>query len=78
MRNDTIIQAAGLTICLTGETRTFAIVTIGGVEYRGEVGNPAGKDSPDAWMDYSIMRGLYTLPEHDFVAVCGAIAAEMT
>jgi len=78
MRHDTIIQAAGLTICLTGETRTFAIVTIGGVEYRGEVGNPAGKDSPDAWMDYSIMRGLYTLPEHDFVAVCGAIAAEMT
>ena len=78
MRNDTIIQSAGLTIRLTGETRTYATVVIDGRTYTGEIGNPAGKDSPAQWMDYSIMRGLYTLPEHDFVAVCGAIAAEMT
>ena len=77
MRNDTIIQAAGLTIRLSGETRTYATVVIDGRTYTGEIGNPAGKDSPDAWMDYSIMRGLYTLPEHAFLRVIEAIENEM-
>ena len=76
MRNTTI-NAADLTITLSGEERTFATVTINGVEYTGEVGNPVGKDSPDAWMDYSLLRGLYTLTDADFREVCGAIAAEM-
>ena len=78
MRNATTINAADLTIILTGETRTFATVTIGGIEYTGEVGNPEGKDSPDQWMDYSLLRGLYNLTEADYTEVCNAIAAEMT
>jgi hypothetical protein len=78
MRNDTIIEAAGLTIALTGETRTFAAVTIGGREYTGEVGNPVGWDSPDHWIDWSLLEGLYLLSSNDFSEVCRAISAEMT
>ena len=77
MRNDTIITAADLTITLTGETRTFATVIIGGREYTGEVGNPAGTDAPDQWIDWSLLHGLYTLTDAEFSEVCGAISAEM-
>jgi hypothetical protein len=77
MRNDTIIHVADLTITLTGETRTFASVIIGGREYRGEVGNPVGTDAPDQWIDWSLLQGLYTLTGADFIEVCGAIASEM-
>ena len=77
MRNDTIITAADLTITLTGETRTFASVIIGGREYTGEVGNPAGTDAPDQWIDWDLLDGLYTLSSSDFTEVCRAISAEM-
>ena len=78
MRNDTIIEAAGLTITLTGETNTFASVTIDGREYTGEVGNPIGRESsPEQWMDYSLLRGLYNLTDEAIAEVCDAIAAEM-
>lgn len=78
MRNATTIHAADLTIILTGETRTFATVTIGGIEYTGEVGNPIGRESaPEQWMDYSLLRGLYNLTDAALAEVCDAIAAEM-
>ena len=78
MRNDTIIHAADLTIILTGETRTIATVTIGGIEYTGEVGNPIGRESsPEQWMDYSLLRGFYNLTDEALAEVCDAIAAGM-
>jgi hypothetical protein len=77
MRNDTIIEAAGLTIMLTGETNTFASVTIDGREYTGEVGNPVGWDSPDQWIDWSLLRGMYKLSDADFTAVCHALSDAM-
>jgi len=77
MTTDTIIEAAGLTITLTGETRTFATVTIDGREYTGEVGNPVGWDSPDQWIDWSLLHGMYKLSAADFTEVCDALADAM-
>lgn len=77
MRNDTTFTVSDITITLTGETRTFATVTIEGVEYTGEVGSPVGKDSPDQWIDWSLLRGLYKLSDADFREVCAAIGNEM-
>jgi hypothetical protein len=77
MNAATITEAAGLTITLTGETRTFATVTIDGREYTGEVGNPVGWDSPDQWIDWSLLHGIYKLSDVDFAEVCGALADAM-
>jgi len=77
MRNDTIIQAAGLSIKLTGETRTSATVIIGGSEYSGEIGNPVGRHAPDQWIEGALLQGLYTLTDGEFIEVCRAISAEM-
>ncbi len=77
MRSDTIIEAADLTITLTGETNTYATVTIDGREYDGEVGSPVGKDSPDQWIDWSLLRGMYKLSDADFTAVCNALSDAM-
>ena len=76
MRNDTTIQAAGLIITLTGETRTFATVTINGHEYTGEVGNSVGR-FPDEWLDCDLLLGLEQLNDADFVAVCDALSDAM-
>jgi|GEM_PF-2915631 len=77
MRNDTIIEAAGLTITLSGETNTFASVTIDGREYSGEVGNPVGWDLPDQWIEWSLLRGMYKLSDADFTTVCNALSDAM-
>ena len=77
MRSDTIIEAADLTITLTGETNTFASVTIDGREYTGEVGNPVGCNAPDQWIDWSLLRGLYKLSDADFTTVCNALSDAM-
>jgi hypothetical protein len=77
MNAATITEAAGLTITLTGETRTFATVTIDGREYTGEVGNPVGCDSPDQWIDWSLLHGMYRLSSNDFTEVCNALSDAM-
>ena len=77
MRNDTTIQAAGYLITLSGETRTFATIVIKGRTYTGEVGSPVGKLFPEQWIDNSLIRGLYQLPEYAFLSVYDAIANEM-
>jgi hypothetical protein len=77
MTTDTITEAAGLTITLTGETRTFATVIIEGREYTGEVGNPVDCDSPDHWIDWSLLEGMYKLSAADFTEVCNALADAM-
>ena len=77
MRNDTTIQAAGLTITITGETRTFATVTIDGREYSGEIGNPVGTFQPDHWIDWSLLEGLYRLNSNDFAEVYNALSDAM-
>jgi hypothetical protein len=76
MRNDTIINVAGLTILLQGETRTFATVTINGHEYTGEVGNSIGR-FPDEWLDCDLLLGLEQLNSADFAAVCDALSDAM-
>jgi len=77
MRNDTTIQAAGLTITLTGETRTFATVYIDCKEYTGEIGNPVGTFQPDHWISWELLEGLYRLPSNDFTEVCNALSDAM-
>jgi hypothetical protein len=77
MRNDTIIEAAGLTITLTGETNTFASVTIDGREYTGEVGNPVGKFHPRTWISRDLYKGLCHLDEADFCKVVRALSDAM-
>ena len=78
MRNDTIISVAGLTFTLQGETNTFATVTIDGREYEGEVGSPVGRNSPEDWIDESLLWGLWKLSDADFTAVIKALAFSMT
>lgn len=75
--NDTTLTVAGHRITLTGETRTFATIAIDSREYTGEIGNPAGKLSCNQWINSDLLNGLYLLPEHEFTAVCEALAEAM-
>jgi len=77
MRNDTTIQAAGLTITLTGETRTFASVTIDGREYTGEIGSRIDCNAPDQWISWELLEGMYRLNSNDFTEVCDALSGAM-
>jgi hypothetical protein len=77
MTTDTITEAAGLTITLTGETRTFATVTIDGREYTGEIGTRIDTNAPDQWIDWSLLEGMYRLSAADFTAVCDALSDAM-
>lgn len=66
MRNDTILKVAGHTITLSGETRTYATLTIYSREYTGEVGNPIHPMGywmgPEQWLDDDLLDALYRLP----------------
>jgi len=77
VRNDTTMQVAGLIITLTGETRTFATVSIDCKEYTGEIGNPVGTFHHSDWISPELYKGLCRLDEADFYKVCRALSDAM-
>ena len=58
MRNDTTFTVSDVTVTLSGETRTFATIKVAGCEFTGEVGNPEGAPSLDAWLSQPIRDAL--------------------
>ena len=79
MRNDTTIETInGNTLALTGEERTMGKLVMNGTEYVGEVGNPVGKDSPDQWIEWSLLKGLYAMPAEEYRETMNALYIEMT
>ena len=78
MRNDTTFTVSDVTVTLSGETRTFATITVAGRKFEGEVGNPEGAPSLDAWLSAPIMQALDAIEyEIDRADVLRQLHAEM-
>jgi hypothetical protein len=45
----------------TTDKKTIAKITIRGQEYSGQVSNPEGTETPDQWIEWSLLKGLYGL-----------------
>lgn len=79
MRNDTTFTVSDVTVTLSGETRTFATIKFAdGREFTGEVGNPEGAPSLDAWLSAPVMQALDAIEcEIDRADVLRQLHAEM-